>query len=180
MPLVRQLLALYEAGEISDDELGPWQLGPLPGHAPKKAQLIAEQIDVYIRLLLTEGVARALPYATSEPVKAVAAHGPVSKNGVRGGVKGRGVSIDAALPGLARDGRAQEVHGLWEACPAAPAGRDVPDEGHEPAASVQPPRADSSRALPDEAPPGPLVSLVAEPTAPAPAPSAYDPFGEFA
>jgi hypothetical protein len=110
----------------------------------------------------------------------VAAHGPVSKNGVRRGVKGRGVLIDQALRGLARDGRVQEVDGFWEACPAAPEGRDVPGEGHESAASVEPPRTDSSRALPDEPPPGPLVPLVAEPTAPAPAPSAYDPFGEFA
>lgn len=66
-PLVRQLLALYAAGEMAPATV---RLGEMPATASEPMRLIAGDIRVRLGLLLAEGISLALPYATSEAVTA--------------------------------------------------------------------------------------------------------------
>jgi hypothetical protein len=65
-------MRLYRAGVISQEEVDAQDvlLGPLPPGTRRSTRLIAADIELRFRLLLTEDVTRALLYATSESVRA--------------------------------------------------------------------------------------------------------------
>jgi hypothetical protein len=65
LPLVRELLQLHAAGEMTPE---PVRLGPLPEGATRAMKDVAADIELRLGLLLAEGITRPLPYALSEAV----------------------------------------------------------------------------------------------------------------
>lgn len=67
LPLMRQLLAAYAAGEIEPE---PVALGPLPVGASRQMRAIADHFALWVGLRAADGVLAPVPYSTTVPVDA--------------------------------------------------------------------------------------------------------------
>jgi hypothetical protein len=67
LPLIRQLLAAYAAGEIEPE---PVTLGPLPVGASRQMRAIADHFALWVGLRAADGIFAPVPYSTTVPVDA--------------------------------------------------------------------------------------------------------------